>query len=132
MKFTTNVISKRYNADAKNSNQPFKALAAKKGTPKAVCNTFKINPNLTRQLLYVSKGTIGVLSYAKSNPADKANTLHLIGRYGNEIDSLAPVVIPVNLCLGPQGNGKQVQLARPCHRPFGTQYAISIQGQSRT
>jgi hypothetical protein len=90
MKFTSNTISKLYDPDAEKANQLFKAL--NKGTPNAVRTALKTNSNLTKQLLFVTNGTIGVMTYPTLT-TDEVNNLRLIGSYGNEIDALAPAAI---------------------------------------
>jgi hypothetical protein len=90
MHFTNNIISKLYHADAEKANQLTKALT--KGTPKAARNALKANNNLTKQLLFVTNGTIGVLTYPTLT-TDEANNLRIIGSYGNDIDALAPAAI---------------------------------------
>jgi hypothetical protein len=90
MKFTGNIISRLYDADAEKANQLARALI--KGTPKAARNALKTNSTFTKQLLFVTNGTIGIMTYPTLT-TDEDNNLRIIGTYGNEIDALAPAAI---------------------------------------
>jgi hypothetical protein len=83
-------ISKLYDADAEKANQLFRAL--EHTTPKAARNAIRSNPVLTKQLLFVTDGMIGVLTYPTLT-TDVTNTLRLIGCFGDDIDSLSPAAI---------------------------------------
>ena len=87
-------ISALYTPDAVKATQLYKTLA--KGTPSSVRNTLKMNSTLSNQLLFVTNGTIGVLTFPILT-TDKNNRPCLIGTFGNDTDNLAPTAIPGDL-----------------------------------
>jgi hypothetical protein len=91
---SSNAISKLYDPNAEKTGQLLKTLSS--NTPAAVATASKTNNSITKQLLFVTAGTVGVLTYPTLT-TDELNNTRLIGNYGDDIDSLAPVAIPGNL-----------------------------------
>jgi hypothetical protein len=78
-------ISKLYNADAKRTNQLWRSLA--KDTPKEACAAIKSNATLSRQLLFVFDGKVGVLSFPNVS-TNNNNDIILLGCFGNATTSI--------------------------------------------
>jgi hypothetical protein len=94
MNFDRNIISKLYAVDPDKSLRLSRNLAS--NTPKVARNALRSTPGLTRQLLFVAEGKIGILSFPHLT-ADETNNLRLLGRYGDNAAILAPATISGDL-----------------------------------
>jgi hypothetical protein len=92
MNFDKTIISKLCDADK--TTDLFKTIAS--STPEAARNALKITPGLTRQLLFVFGGQIGVLSFPHVT-TDSVNALRLLGCFGNDANTLVPAACPGDL-----------------------------------
>jgi hypothetical protein len=70
--------------------------AIRRGRPLQVRSNLKLNHSLTKQLCFVHKGKIEVVSYPMLT-TNEANEITIIGTWGDEIDNLAPIAIGGNV-----------------------------------
>ena len=107
-------ISKLYDADAEKANQLFRSL--EHTTPKAARNAIRSNSALTKQLLFVIDGTIGVLTFPTIT-TDTNNALRVIGSFGDDVDNISPAAFQGDLihqsvsCLVPKAMAIKYKLS---------------------
>ena len=135
MIFDTTLISKLYAAEAEKSAQLLKVFH--RTTPQVARTALKTTTGLTKQLLFVSGGRIGILSYPTVT-TDEANRLRLLGCFGGDADTLAPAALSGELLhqsfstLVPKAMASKYSLptlaADPSGRPSRARCPASVRG----